>query len=503
MDSNTSTPAGLGAGPGATPAGLERLPARLVGLAAAVAELAADDPAEFGDGQVAAEFQALRRLADQLDGVCLRHLATVDARGAAGAEHGVRAESTAGWLRATLRMSPATAARQVRTARALYRGPLAVTAQALAAGEVSVEHATVLADTTHDLPPARVAEAEGVLVDAARRLDPGRLRRLTTHLREVIDPDAAENRARARLERRGLWLSATYDGMVAVGGLLDPEAGETVRAALTPLARPTGPDDARGAAQRRADALAELARLGLQAGRLPQTGGMRPQVTVTVELASLLAQHDVGGTGGWGGILPVESVRRLACDATLTRAIVHRHPHHDGNASHDGAASGGQVTTHGGHAALAPGHGGHVTAGGPGWPGAEGRASPEDSGNGDGGLAARLHHAMALLPPPLGAPTQLLDLGRATRVVAPGLRRALAVRDGGCVAAGCDRPAPWTDAHHLVHWLAGGPTKVDNLVLLCRSHHRAVHEGGWRLDRTGGRLALTPPAWRQALAPAT
>jgi hypothetical protein len=203
MDSNTSTPAGLGAGPGATPAGLERLPARLVGLAAAVAELAADDPAEFGDGQVAAEFQALRRLADQLDGVCLRHLATVDARGAAGAEHGVRAESTAGWLRATLRMSPATAARQVRTARALYRGPLAVTAQALAAGEVSVEHATVLADTTHDLPPARVAEAEGVLVDAARRLDPGRLRRLTTHLREVIDPDAAENRARARLERRG------------------------------------------------------------------------------------------------------------------------------------------------------------------------------------------------------------------------------------------------------------------------------------------------------------
>jgi hypothetical protein len=248
MDSNTSTPDGLGTGPAAPPAGLEALPgapgglpARLVGLAAAVAKLAADDLAELGGGQVAAEFQALRRLADQLDGVCLRHLATVDARGAAGAERGVRAESTAGWLRATLRMSPATAARQVRTARALYRGPLAGTAQALATGEVSVEHATVLADTTHDLPPARVAEAEGVLVDAARRLDPGRLRRLTTHLRGVLDPDTAENRARARLERRGLWLSATYDGMVAVGGLLDPEAGETVRAALTPWPGPPAP----------------------------------------------------------------------------------------------------------------------------------------------------------------------------------------------------------------------------------------------------------------------
>lgn len=161
----------------------------------------------------------------------------------------------------------------------------------------------------------------------------------------------------------------------------------------------------------------------------------------------------------------------------------------------------GGHANHRGHVGLAPGHGSQGTAGGPGCPGAEGRASPQS--HRDGGLAARLHHAVTLLPAPLGAPIQLLDLGRATRVVGPGLRRALAVRDGGCVAAGCDRPAPWTDAHHLVHWLAAGPTNVDNLVLLCRSHHRAVHEGGWRLDRTGGRLALIPPAWRQALAPAT
>jgi Domain of unknown function (DUF222) len=118
---------------------------------------------------------------------------------------------------------------------------------------VSVEHATVLAEATHDLPPARVAEAEEVLVGAARRLDPGRLRRLTSHLRAVIDPDRTERRGRARLERRGLWLSAAYDGMVALDGLLDPEGGEAVRAALLPLARPVGPEDGRRAAQRRAD----------------------------------------------------------------------------------------------------------------------------------------------------------------------------------------------------------------------------------------------------------
>jgi Domain of unknown function (DUF222) len=319
MDSNTSSPYDLETGPDETPAGLE-------GLAAAIGELAARDPDELGDAALAAEVLALRRLADQLEGAWLRRLAVVDARGAAGAEHGVTALSTTGWLHATLRISPGAAGRAVRTARALHRGPLQGTARALAAGQVSVQHATVLAETTADLPPAQVADAEGVLVAAARRLDPGRLRRLTGHLREVIDPDRAAERGRARLDRRGLWLAATVDGMVAVDGLLDPEAGETVRSALLPLARPTGPNDARSAAQRRADALAELARQGLQAGRLPRGGGLRPQVTVTVELASLLAEHGVGGTGGWGGILPGESVRRLCCDANLTRAIVHR-PH--------------------------------------------------------------------------------------------------------------------------------------------------------------------------------
>jgi hypothetical protein len=91
---------------------------------------------------------------------------------------------------------------------------------------------------------------------------------------------------------------------------------------------------------------------------------------------------------------------------------------------------------------------------------------------------------MALLPPVLGgAFTQPLEVGRASRVVTPAQRTALAVRDGGCVFAGCDRPLAWCEAHHLVHWLDGGPTDLANLALLCRAHHRAVHEGGWRLER--------------------
>ena len=227
-----------------------------------------------------------------------------------------------------------------------------------------------------------------------------------------------------------------------------------------PLARPTSAEDERSGSQRRADALFELARRSLEGGRLPQTGGVRPQLTVTVELASLLAAEGgtPGGDSGGAGPLAAEACRRLACDAALTRVLVTRHFNHPGHHRHAGGGDGG--------------------------------------GNGrPGGLAARLQTAVALLPAALGgAPTQPLEVGRTTRVVTAAQRAALVVRDGGCAFPGCDRPPPWCDAHHLRHWLHGGPTDLANLVLLCRAHHRAVHEGGWRLVRgPDGRLTATPP----------
>ncbi|HEX6676000.1 MAG TPA: HNH endonuclease signature motif containing protein, partial [Actinomycetes bacterium] len=125
-------------------------------------------------------------------------------------------------------------------------------------------------------------------------------------------------------------------------------------------------------------------------------------------------------------------------------------------------------------------------------------AGPQEGGGAraDGGtLAAVLRKAVSLLPAPLGAPVALLDLGRATRVVPPALRRALALRDGGCVAEGCGRPAAWCDAHHRVHWARGGATSLAGLVLVCRVHHVAAHEGGWRFrrDPASGRVTLQPP----------
>ena len=75
-----------------------------------------------------------------------------------------------------------------------------------------------------------------------------------------------------------------------------------------------------------------------------------------------------------------------------------------------------------------------------------------------------------------------LDVGRKTRTVSPAIRRALNARDGRCRFPGCGHRR--CDAHHVQHWADGGPTRLDNLILLCRSHHRAVHEQGFQVTMT-------------------
>ena len=443
-------------------------------LATAVDQLAAEDLDALPDSEAARRVLVLRGLIERLEGHWLRELAGVDGRGAAGAEVGVPAESTAGWLRHRTRMGHPDAHRRVRVARALRRGPLAGTAQALTDGDISYQHAVALTRATQELPSQTVAAAEPVLLEAPRRLDPPTLRKVVDHLVEVADPDTADTCAQRRHERRGLWIAPTFEGMVAVDGLLDPEAGETLLTALEPLARPTTVEDERTAAQRNADALTELARRQLEGGRLPQTGGVRPQVVVTVDLATLLGQPGLpGGEGAWVGPLPAETARRLACDGAVTRVLVTRHPHH-------------QPTGDGDHR--------QTGQGGDGDPAGEiGNLDPAP------GLAARLRAAIDLLPPALGgAPSEPLEVGRATRVVAPAQRSALGVRDGGCRFPGCDRPVAWCEAHHLRHWLHGGPTDLGNLVLLCWAHHHAVHEGGWRLDRhPDGTFTAAPPHRRR------
>jgi Domain of unknown function (DUF222) len=104
----------------------------------------------------------------------------------------------------------------------------------------------------------------------------------------------------------------------------------------------------------------------------------------------------------------------------------------------------------------------------------------------------------------IGPEGQPLDMGRGKRVFPPHIRRALEVRDKGCVFAGCHAPTHWCDAHHVLEWaLDDGPTSVDNGALLCEQHHTQVHhgfrierqpDGRWRTWRPDGTEILIGPA---------
>ena len=92
------------------------------------------------------------------------------------------------------------------------------------------------------------------------------------------------------------------------------------------------------------------------------------------------------------------------------------------------------------------------------------------------------------------ARSEPLDVGRRTVVVPAPMRRAVIVRDGHCRFPGCDRPPPWCDAHHIKHWADGGMTAISNLLLLCRRHHRLVHQpGGFRLETLDGEPVFKGP----------
>ncbi|MDR1119033.1 MAG: DUF222 domain-containing protein, partial [Bifidobacteriaceae bacterium] len=106
-----------------------------------------------------------------------------------------------------------------------------------------------------------------------------------------------------------------------------------------------------------------------------------------------------------------------------------------------------------------------------------------------------------ILPVVLGSAGQVLDEGRGERLATAAIRAALALRDGGCAFPGCDVPAGLAEAHHLVPWHKNGKTRMSNLVLLCRWHHREVEPPdvgppvwGVRLRDEDGLPEFVPPA---------
>src|SRR5450756_882670 len=278
--------------------------------------LLAVEVAGLPDEALAADLVGLRVAVSRLESEFARRLVVFDRRGAAGVTGAV---STATWLRGACRLSAGEASERVRTPRVLA-DDLAASADALAGGIISYAHARVLASAAGELPAESLPTVEPILVEAARHTDPAGLRALCTQVRTMLDPTGAEAAAALAHDRRHLSISATFAGAVVLDGVLDPEAGATVLAALAPLAAPGGADDDRTPAQRRADALVELARRALDGAGLPSVGGERPHIQIRVDLATLLARTGTAAAD-WAGPLTAGAALRLACDATISPVL--------------------------------------------------------------------------------------------------------------------------------------------------------------------------------------
>jgi 5-methylcytosine-specific restriction protein A len=101
----------------------------------------------------------------------------------------------------------------------------------------------------------------------------------------------------------------------------------------------------------------------------------------------------------------------------------------------------------------------------------------------------------AVVPIVMDGKGQPLDVGRATRTIPDGLRRAVAARDRGCAEPGCGRPPSWCEVHHVVPWELGGETKLDGCVMMCKLHHRLIHFTEWIVQIRDGLPEFIPPAW--------
>ncbi|MCG5453079.1 HNH endonuclease signature motif containing protein [Micromonospora hortensis] len=272
---------------------------------------------------------AAHRLEQRLAAVKLMLVREVDGRGTATA-HGT--SSTAVWLRDRLRLGVGAARRLVELAATLDSAPPGVR-DALTGGTVDVEQVRVIADTITTVHatagPEAADKAVGVLVDWAAEFDASLLRKLGTRILDHIAPEVADAAADAALRAaesraardRHVTINEQPDGRLRLTGVLDTEAAAALRAAIDPLTAPSGPDDTRTPGQRRHDALADVCRLALRTGDLPEHGGDVAQVVVTTSYDELTRQLGSGALDT-GLQLTSDTVRRLACDATILPAIL-------------------------------------------------------------------------------------------------------------------------------------------------------------------------------------
>ncbi len=281
-------------------------------LSNAIGDLADQDLHDRPRDELAEDLVALRESIDRLEAEATRRLAAFD--GQAGFARDGYPSATA-FLKHRCRMTGGRARAVVGMAAALAKMPL--TAKLYACGDLSTDQVRVLTSAA-EAHPESFALAEATLCDLARDLPwVDDLRHAVGYWKESVDRDAVAAEAWDLHQQRALHASRTIDGLVKLDGWLAPEQGDVVLNALDAVTPPPSEEDERTPAQRRADALVDLARSSLDG----TAGSGRPHLHVHVDLERLTRARSGMGESGTGHVLASPAIRRLACDANVSRIV--------------------------------------------------------------------------------------------------------------------------------------------------------------------------------------
>ncbi len=406
----------------------------------------------------------------------------------------------ADFLRARLRISATEARRRLalagevlpRTGIAGLSEPAArpELAAAVASGSIASNAATIITMSLdrvrHTAPPEAVAGMEHALTLTAAENDYDFLARIARHWADALDQDGDEpseevlrqlQGAFVRKPRHGLHhmeIFATtdqYEHLLTVMNVAtNPRAGRdgTQAAGAAGTAPAFGAEDEDGTdpaadrldlrsrPQRLLDGLVGACKVALAAGALSTAGGLRPQIMATINYRDLFELLDVGQPG---------------TDGSVTAGIPGLHDSGSGSGPGPGTAHpiGGMGRTPGAASFLFTGP---VTA----------------------STIRKIACDAGIIPVLLGGEGRVLDIGRASRVFPPHIRKAITARDQGCAFPRCTIPAPWCEAHHITYWSRGGNTGTENGTLLCSHHHHVIHKEQWTIQmRTGTPWFIPPP----------
>lgn len=414
---------------------------------------------------------------------------------------GAEFRSTAEHLRSLLRISAADARRRLALASELLPGRSlsgetgtarhGETAAALASGMIGSASAGIITMAVAKVrplcSPEKAAEMEHALARTAEENDQDFLAGVARRWVEAIDQDGPEPSEESLRHHQGAFLRRPKHGLAHVEIFATAEQYEhlltVMNTAANPRTRtpqgttpshtaPHGNDPActvasggstgdasteasacadscreapknagalerRSRAQKLLDGLVGACQLALATGSLPATGGHRPQILATIDHRDLFPQESPDPRPGQ-------------------------------------ASEPGQDPQPGRPALLnRPRQGG-------------GTGSFTFTGPVPAATLRKLACDADIIPVVLGGEGQDLDIGRASWIFPPQIRKAITARDKGCAFPGCTMPAPWCEAHHIQYWSRGGPTSTANGTLLCSHHHHLIHKEDWHIQVQAG-----------------